>query len=201
MGIKEIILATKNKGKVKEFKQMLMGSGLDYEVLSLLDLTSFPTIIEDGLSFQENAFKKAEAVCVKTGLLTIADDSGLEVDYLDGAPGIHSARFFGVHADDQKNNAKLLHLLRGVPKDKRTARFRCVICIMPPTLEAYYTEGVCEGLIGEKPRGNNGFGFDPLFYLPQYQQTMAELDPKVKNKISHRAVAFKKAIEVLTSCY
>ncbi|MEW6622570.1 MAG: XTP/dITP diphosphatase [Bacillota bacterium] len=195
--IEKIVLATQNKGKVKEFTEMLEANDLNVQVISLLEIEDVPEIVEDGSSFKENAYIKAHKICLHTGLLTLADDSGLEVDYLNGAPGIHSARFAGEPKNDQKNNEKLLRLLEGVPSDGRTARFKCAICVMFPGGDFYETEGVCEGVIASSPKGSNGFGFDPLFYLPQYGLTMAQLSSEEKNKISHRAKAFAKAIEIL----
>jgi XTP/dITP diphosphohydrolase len=194
----KIILATKNKGKVREFTAMLKQYNLDnFNVISLLDINTLPEIIEDGKTFQENAYIKAKTICDYTNNITIADDSGLEVDYLNGAPGIYSARFAGEPKSDKRNNEKLLSLLDGVPREKRTARFRCSICIMTPSGEYYETDGVCEGIIDIEPKGEKGFGFDPLFYLTEYGKTMAELEPEIKNQISHRAKAFQKAVEIL----
>ena len=197
MSNKKIILATQNKGKVKEFKELLQEAVIDVQVVSLFDISSVPVIVEDGTTFKENAFKKAMLVCSHTGLVALADDSGLEVDYLKGEPGVHSARFAGETADDQSNNQKLLKMLEGVSYEKRTARFKCAICVMTPSGAYYETEGTCEGIIGTVLKGENGFGYDPLFYIPEQQATMAELPVAIKNKISHRAVAFEKAIELV----
>ena len=197
MSNKKIILATQNKGKVKEFKELLQEKVIDVEVVSLFDISPVPVIVEDATTFKENAFKKAMIVCSHTGLVTLADDSGLEVDYLKGEPGVHSARFAGEAADDQANNQKLLKMLEGVSYEKRTARFKCAICVMTPSGVYYETEGTCEGIIGTAAKGENGFGYDPLFYIPEQQATMAELPAAIKNKISHRAVAFEKAIELV----
>ncbi|NPV27175.1 MAG: XTP/dITP diphosphatase [Firmicutes bacterium] len=190
-----IVLATKNLGKIREFAELL--AGWPVRVLSIRDWPDLPEIIEDGATFAENALKKARAVCQHTGLLALADDSGLEVDYLGGAPGVLSARFAGEPIDDDRNNRKLLTLLEGVPLEQRTARFRCVIAIVTPTSESFLTEGICEGIIGQELAGTGGFGYDPLFYLPAYGRTMAQLSLEVKNSISHRAKALREASRVL----
>lgn len=191
----KIFLATKNSGKIQELKKML--SQRKFEVKSTKDYPGLPDIEEDGDTFKENAVKKARAAAELTGMLSLADDSGLEVDFLDGAPGVHSARFAGEERSDEANNRKLLMLLNGVPEEKRTARFRCVVAIAEPQGRVYTTEGVCKGIIITKPTGRGGFGYDPLFYVPEYKCTLAEMDMGLKNKISHRGQAVKKAVELL----
>lgn len=191
----KIVLATGNQGKIKELKAIL--SDLDVDVLSLQDFPEIEEIIEDGLTFKDNAVKKAKAVTEAVGLIAVADDSGLEVDCLAGAPGIYSARFAGEGKSDLENNLKLLSLLKDVPDEKRTARFRCVIAVSTPCGELHTAEGACEGIIGRELKGTKGFGYDPLFFLPEYNQTFAELDPGVKNKISHRGRALAKAKIIL----
>ncbi len=191
----KVVLATGNQGKVKELIEIL--SDLDVEVLSLKDFPEIGDIVEDGNSFAENAIIKAKAVCEAAGLISLADDSGLEVDYLNGAPGIYSARFAGEGRNDIDNNMKLLSLLSDVPLQKRTARFKCVIAICTPEGETYTAEGTCEGIVGFEMKGEKGFGYDPLFYLPEYDRTFAELNPDIKNKISHRGRAVAKAKNVL----
>jgi len=163
----------------------------DVELLSLADFPSFPEVIEDGQSFLENALKKAKAASSYTGETTLADDSGLEVDALGGKPGILSARFSGADADDDKNNMKLLEVMKGVPAEKRGAAFRCVLVLFRPGGEYDVFEGVLRGRIAEKPRGSQGFGYDPVFIVPEYQLTVAELAPDVKNQISHRGKALR----------
>ncbi len=193
-----IVLATGNKGKLKEFKELIYSEGIkNVNLFSLEDFDNIPDIKEDGNTFKDNAYKKAAAIFNNTKLLTIADDSGLEVDYLDGAPGVYSARFAGEPKSDENNNEKLLGLLQKIPFDKRTARFKCAISIIDTNNNSYFVEGSCEGYISKEPRGNNGFGYDPLFYLPQHKKTMAQLSAEEKNKISHRAQAFEKAAEIL----
>ncbi|SHJ39940.1 XTP/dITP diphosphatase [Desulfofundulus thermosubterraneus] len=191
----KLVLATRNPGKVRELSQLL--SPLGYEVVSLEQYPGMPEITEDGATFKDNAVKKATAVARYTGQMALADDSGLEVDYLGGAPGVHSARFAGAGHDDRANNEKLLRLLAGVPPEKRTARFRCVVAVATPEGRVFTAEGICEGVIADKPRGEGGFGYDPLFYVPSYGKTFAELDPAVKNRISHRGRALVLMREIL----
>ncbi len=190
----KVVLASGNRGKIRELKALL--ADLEIEVLSLHDFPEIGEIVEDGLTFRDNAVKKASAVTDVTGLVVVADDSGLEVDCLAGVPGVHSARFAGEGKSDLDNNRKLLSLMEGVPEEKRTARFRCVIAISTPCGELYTVEGTCEGRISRAMKGEQGFGYDPLFYLPEYGRTFAELDPAVKNEISHRgrALALAKVI-------
>lgn len=191
----KLVLATRNRGKVRELGELVSPFG--YEVVSLDHYPGVPEIIEDGTTFKENAVKKATTVARLTGQLALADDSGLEVDYLGGAPGVYSARFAGEGHDDRANNEKLLRLLEGVPPEKRTARFRCVVAVATPQGQVFTAEGSCEGIIAVEPRGEGGFGYDPLFYLPGYGKTFAQLDPAEKNRISHRARALALAREIL----
>ncbi|MBA2132639.1 XTP/dITP diphosphatase [Capillibacterium thermochitinicola] len=185
-----LVLASRNKGKLKELKMLL--AGLPWAISSLADFPEVPEVEEDGTTFRENALKKATFVAKHLQMWALADDSGLEVDYLNGAPGVYSARFAGVHGDDAKNNEKLLALLAGVPWAQRTARFRCALAFVSPEGVAWTTEGTCEGFIALAPKGEGGFGYDPLFYLPEYDRTMAELPEEEKNRISHRAVAMRQ---------
>lgn len=191
----KLLLATNNRGKIREITKLLAPHGI--ETVSLGDFPDIGEIEEDGSTFRENAVKKASVTCERTGLAALADDSGLEVDYLDGAPGVHSARFAGEEKDDEANNKKLLSLLEGVPLERRTARFRCVMAIAVPGGWVYTAEGTCEGVIALEPRGSGGFGYDPLFYLPEYGKTLAELDLETKNKISHRGRALAGALDIL----
>ncbi|NLC53335.1 MAG: XTP/dITP diphosphatase [Firmicutes bacterium] len=185
-----LVLASRNKGKIKELKMFL--AGLPWQIPSLSDFPEVPEVAEDGANFRENALKKASAVAKALQIWALADDSGLEVDYLNGAPGVYSARFAGEHGNDAKNNEKLLALMKGVPWGERTARFRSALAFVSPEGVAWTTEGTCEGIITLAPRGEGGFGYDPLFYLPEYDLTMAELSEEKKNQISHRAVAMRK---------
>jgi XTP/dITP diphosphohydrolase len=185
----KIILATTNQGKVKELIKLLEDSNL--EVLTLKDFPEIPEVIEDGNTFEENALKKAKTIFNLTGLITIADDSGLEVDYLNGQPGIYSARFAGEDCITENNNKKLLEMLINVPYEKRTAQFKCVIAIVGNNITKTF-DGTCKGIILESSRGSNGFGYDPLFFYEPEQKTFAELSSDIKNTISHRANAFKQ---------
>ncbi|MQL51124.1 XTP/dITP diphosphatase [Desulfofundulus thermobenzoicus] len=191
----ELVLATRNPGKVRELSQML--APLGYEVVSLDRYPGVPEIVEDGATFKDNAVKKAATVARHTGRLALADDSGLEVDYLGGAPGVYSARFAGEGHNDRANNEKLLNLLSGVPAEKRSARFRCVVAVATPDGRVFTAEGTCEGVITTEPRGEGGFGYDPLFLVPEYGKTFGELEPAVKNRISHRGRALALAREIL----
>ncbi len=195
--MKQAVLATKNKGKIKELKDLLKDFNL--EIISLDKFSDkIGKIIEDGQSFFENAMKKAKTVAEKTGLLAIADDSGLEVDALKGRPGIYSARFAGENASDEENNQKLLEELKNIPEEKRTARFKCVIVAYKPDGTWISVEGTCEGKITFAPRGNYGFGYDPIFQPKGYDKTMAELTSEEKNKISHRGNALRKLKEKIS---
>lgn len=194
----KLVIATANQGKLKEIKLLINSSFKNsIEVLSLSNYPDLPDVIEDGKTFKENAAKKAKIVAAATGCIALADDSGLEVDYLKGAPGVHSARFAGKAQNDQANIEKLLRLMEGVTMERRTARFRCVIAIATPKQQLFTAEGTCTGFISLMPRGKKGFGYDPVFYVPRYNKTFAELDLEIKNKISHRARALVKAINIL----
>ena len=174
---------------------MLADLGID--LFSLNDYPEIPEIVEDGKSFLENALKKGRTVAEATGEIVLADDSGLEVDALRGAPGIYSARYAGNDADDLQNNRKLLHDLKGVPAANRGATFRCVLVLYPPNGRYEAFEGRWEGRIAEEPVGKGGFGYDPVFFLPGEGMTVAQLSPEVKNRVSHRAQAFAKLKERL----
>lgn len=191
----KIILATQNQGKVRELRELLVDE--EIEVLSLLDIPDWEDVEENGETFVDNAALKAREAVRRTGLIALADDSGLEVDALDGAPGVYSARYAGEPKDDERNNDKLLHLLETIPEDKRTARFRCALVMATPFGEEYLTEGAVEGRILSQRRGSDGFGYDPVFYLPEFARTMAELTLTEKNTLSHRAQAFRKVIPIL----
>ena len=191
----QILLATNNKGKVKELAELLKDEPV--QILSLADKPEIKDIEENGKTFAENALVKARTACKLAKMITLADDSGLEVDALDGAPGVYSARYAGEPKNDQRNNEKLLADLQNTAEPHRTARFRCCLAIVTPEGEEALTEGTVEGKILFEPRGSGGFGYDPLFYLPAYGKTMAELEIEEKNKISHRAQAFRKAVPIL----
>jgi XTP/dITP diphosphohydrolase len=190
-----IVLASRNQGKIKEIRMMF--SDLGIALLSLNDCPGIPEIVEDGKSFLENAVKKAKVVAESTGEIVLADDSGLEVDALGGAPGILSARYAGQDADDRQNIRKLLRDMKGIPPESRGAAFRCLLVLYPADGRYEAFEGRWEGMIAEKPVGLDGFGYDPIFFLPGERVTVAQLSSEVKNRISHRAQAFAKLKERL----
>lgn len=187
---KTIVIATRNPGKAKEFTKIFAEKG--YHVKTLLDYPELPDVEETGKTFEENARLKAETIAEILKQPVLADDSGLIVDALDGRPGIYSARFAGEPTNDAANNAKLLHELTGVPKEKRTATFHCTLVFAAPDKESLVVEGEWSGEIGTIPRGDHGFGYDPLFFVPEEQQTAAELSDERKNEISHRGKAVAK---------
>ena len=190
----KILVATTNSGKASEFKVML---DMDIEWVSLADFPDIIEVPEDGATFAENARAKAVGYSKQTGLWTVADDSGLVVDALGGAPGVHSARFSGEKSEsgqllDYKNMTKVLELLESVPSEKRTARFNCNVCLADGDDILIETCGKLAGAIAEKEMGENGFGYDPIFFVPSLQKTVAQLNAEEKNTISHRAEAVKK---------
>ncbi len=187
----KVILASGNKHKLEEIQEIL--KDFQYELVTMHDagLVDYE-IIEDGDTFEANSLIKAEAVLKELGLPTIADDSGLEVDALDGAPGVYSARYSGEHADYKANNVKLLKALQGVADDKRTARFVTVLTMLFPNGDQIVVRGEVEGVIGHEEVGDNGFGYDPLFIVPEHKKTFAQLASNEKNAISHRANALRK---------
>ena len=193
--MRELIIATTNAGKLREIEGLL--KDLDFKITSLSDYPDAPKIEEDGKTFAQNALKKAATIALYTGKLTLGEDSGLEVAALDNAPGIYSARFSGTGATDKKNNAKLLRMLRGVPLKRRQARYRCFAALADGRGIIDVVSGTCAGLIALRGRGKNGFGYDPLFFLPRYNKTFGELDPAIKTRISHRARALVKIKKIL----
>jgi len=190
-----VVLASNNKGKLKELGELLAGQQM--QVLAQGEFET-PEAVEDGLTFVENAIKKARNAAKHSGLPAIADDSGLEVDALDGAPGIYSARYAG-DGGDAANNAKLLEALKDVPDEKRTARFQCVMVFMRHAKDPtpIICQGTWDGMILRNPQGANGFGYDPLFFVPQENTTAAELPADVKNAQSHRGQALRKLLEAM----
>lgn len=186
---KTIIIATHNKGKAKEFKSLFDEYG--YNIKTLHDFPEIGEVPETGDSFSENALQKAATISEKLNTIVLADDSGLEVDALDGQPGIYSARYAGEHGNDQKNNEKLLKKLKNVSEEKRKANFHCTLALVGPEREPLFVEGNIEGYILFEPQGENGFGYDPLFYIPAFNKSMGELTDEEKNKISHRAIAIE----------
>jgi XTP/dITP diphosphohydrolase len=191
----DLVIATYNRHKVREIAQIL--SDLPIRITSLSDLPQRIAIEETGATFSENAAHKALTVAPLVEGIVLADDSGLEVDALGGEPGIFSARYAGPRATDLLNNKKLLAALEGVPWEKRNARFHCVVALVDEHRQVHYAEGTCEGIIAFEPTGEQGFGYDPLFFLPEYGMTMAQVSSSVKNRISHRARALNKAREIL----
>lgn len=196
-----LLIATSNLGKAKEIEHALAGVSQDL-LIKIKTLKDFPHITppeETGKTFFENAFLKAKYYSEKTGLLCLADDSGLEVEALGGAPGIYSSVYAGDKASDEENNRKLLEELKEIPMEKRKARFVCVMVLYHPSGKFLATEGIWDGFIAFETRGTLGFGYDPLFLVPEYnyQKTAAELPTEEKNKISHRGKALKKMLELL----
>jgi XTP/dITP diphosphohydrolase len=192
---REVVIATHNEGKLREIKDILAPWG--FNILSLKDFPWIREIIEDGSTFAENAAKKAREVARQTGRLAIADDSGLVVDALQGKPGVFSSRYGGDKATDEQKFQKLLAEMSEIPEGKRQAAFVCTLAVATPQGEVELLEGRCRGQIAFAPRGKHGFGYDPIFFLPELGKTMAELDPEVKNRISHRARALEKLKELL----
>lgn len=186
----KIVLASRNEKKLEELKRIL--KDLEIEILSLKDFPSLQEVIEDGLTFEENALKKARYVSMMTGLPALADDSGLEVEALGGAPGVFSARYAGENATDEENIDKLLSALRNVPFSERKARFVCCIALVYPNGEEYIFKGEIKGFISETPRGHQGFGYDPIFQPEGHNRTFAEMSQQEKDAISHRSKALKK---------
>ena len=189
----KIFLATKNTGKINEFKRLVDGKNI--EVLSILDSEDIPEVEEDGETFEENSQKKAVEIAKYLNMCTISDDSGLCVNYLDGAPGVYSARYSGENADDSKNMDKLLKDLEGV--NERAAKFVSVVSLARPDGSVYSYRGEADGEIMHERHGTNGFGYDPIFYVPEFGCTTAELSEEQKNAVSHRGKALEKMREIL----
>ena len=190
----KILVATTNSGKIAELRQML---AMESQLVSLDEVGPFPEVVEDGATFAENARKKACEYAKSSGLWTVSDDSGLVIDALKGAPGIHSARFCGeTSADrseiDRKNIHKVLELMVGVPPERRTARFVCALCLSDPDEVLIETQGTFEGMITSEPMGGSGFGYDPIFWIPTLKMTVAQLSPEQKNELSHRGQAIRR---------
>ncbi len=197
--MKRIIFATSNEGKMKEVRMIL--NDLNFEVVSLKEAGIVADIIEDGDTFEANAIIKAKEIAKISGEMTLADDSGLEVDYLDKAPGIYSARFLGEDTSYDIKNRYIIDQLAGVQEDKRTARFVCAIACCMPDGKCITTRGTVEGIIGHEQSGSNGFGYDPIFFLPEYGCTSAELSMEKKNEISHRGKALKLMKDIIGEWY
>ena len=193
----QIVIATRNAHKLREISQILKVDGVEF--LSLNDFPECPEAEETGRNFADNALLKAQTAAYHAGCWALADDSGLEVDALQGRPGVLSARYAGEESDAIKNIQKLLAELKDQPPEKRTARFVCTMSLVSNHNRAYFTEGKIEGVITEQPQGQNGFGYDPVFWLPQLGRTMAQLPPEEKNRISHRTLALKKMAPLIAS--
>ncbi|MEW6142255.1 MAG: XTP/dITP diphosphatase [Chloroflexota bacterium] len=191
----KLLLATSNRGKLLEFQHLFPGS--HFELVTPADLELDLEVAENGTTYAENASLKALAFARASGLITLADDSGLEVDALGGEPGIQSARYAGEGAGDRDRVARLLSRLQDIPWEKRTAHFRCVIAVAAPSGRVDFAEGSCNGIITFEPKGASGFGYDPVFYFPKYGKTMAELPIELKNRISHRGRAAVAALPVI----
>jgi XTP/dITP diphosphohydrolase len=190
-----ILIATTNQGKVAEIRSLV--KGLPTEFLSLADLPDIPEVIEDGTTFEENALKKAREIAQATGMVTLADDSGLCVDALNGRPGVHSARYAGENASDEDKYRRILKEMQDVSDSERSARFVCALALVAPNGEGIIFQGVCEGLITQEPRGSSGFGYDPIFYFEEAGCTFAEMDRQTKNQVSHRGHALRQFAEFL----
>ncbi len=195
----ELVVATKNKKKLQEIKDIL--AGLDLRIVSLADYPDSPRIVENGRTFKANAVKKAAKIARATGKLTLGEDSGLCVDALGGAPGIYSSRFSGKDKSDLKNNLKLLQLLDGMPLRKRKAHYVCSVALADKSGVIGVREGICSGLIGFEMKGKAGFGYDPLFIIPKYKKTFAQLGLRIKHKMSHRYRALTKIKPLLAASY
>jgi XTP/dITP diphosphohydrolase len=196
----DLLVATTNQGKFAEVQAFL--KGLPLRIVSLSDLVNPPAVAEDGDSFEANALKKARSLARFSGMMTLADDSGIEVDALGGAPGIYSARYAGAEGDDDANNLKLLRELTGVPEAKRTGRFVCALALCVPDAggwKEWTVRECCDGRIAFARKGTNGFGYDPLFFYPPFGKTFGEIDRETKATVSHRGKALKKLAEMLPS--
>jgi XTP/dITP diphosphohydrolase len=195
----DLLVATTNRGKLAEVEDFF--KHLPMHIIGVPDLEDPPKVVEDGATFEENALKKARTFAEWSGYYTLADDSGLEVDALNGQPGIHSARFAGDEADDDTNNQKLLDRLKHVPEEKRSARFVCALALCAPRSRGgkeWIVRETCEGTIGLAARGKNGFGYDPLFLFPLFGMTFGQIDRQKKARVSHRGKALKKLTQVLS---
>jgi XTP/dITP diphosphohydrolase len=195
---RKILIATANKGKFREIAAVMADLPVDWICLS--DLAPIDEPIEDGKTFAENARLKARYYAAATGMWALADDSGLDVDALGGAPGVYSARYAGEPSNDRANNAKMVRELAGVPPERRTARFRCAIALASPERILAEAEGKIEGVIIDEPRGYNGFGYDPHFFVPSLGKTTAEIAPEHKNSISHRGNALRAIRPAIERC-
>lgn len=193
--MKKIIFATTNQGKVREVKMMM--EGFDVELYTMKEAGINVDIVEDGTTFEENAIIKAKTIMEMTGEIALADDSGLEVDYLDGAPGIYSARFLGEDTPYEEKNAYIIDRLKEAKGKERSARFVCAMAAAFPNGDVLTCKGTIEGLIAYEQKGKNGFGYDPIVYVPEFEMTTGEMSPELKNSISHRGKALEQMKEIL----
>lgn len=191
----KIIFATGNQGKMKEIRQIM--ADMDVEIVSMKEAGIFTDIEENGTTFEENALIKARAIAKESGEIVLADDSGLEIDYLDKAPGVLSARYLGEDTPYSVKNGHILDLLKDVPRERRTARFVCSIAAVFPNGKEFTTYSTIEGEIAYESAGENGFGYDPIFFVPEFNKTTAQLSPEEKNRISHRGKALTMMKEIL----
>lgn len=193
--MKKIIFATTNKNKIREVNMMM--EGFDVELVPMADMGIDVEIEETGTTFEENAIIKAKAICEMTGEIALADDSGLEVDYLDGAPGVYSSRFLGEDTPYEIKNDYIIEKLKDAKGKERSARFACAMAMVFPNGDVETCYGTIEGLIGYEQKGTNGFGYDPIVYVPEYEMTTGEMTPQLKNSISHRGKALEQMKEVM----
>ena len=191
----KVLIATTNQGKVQEIRNLV--KGLPALFLSLSEVPGIPEVVEDGATFEENALKKARMMAYSTGMVTLADDSGLCVDALDGRPGVHSARYAGDNASDEEKYLRVLEEMADVPDPARSARFVCAVALVAPDGEENLFRGVCEGRITREPQGSSGFGYDPIFYFEEAGCTFAQMDQESKNRVSHRGRALRQFAEFL----
>ena len=197
-----VVVASRNRHKLREIGVLLAEAGLGWILVTIDEVAPQCTLVEDEPSFEGNALAKARQAAVATGLPALADDSGIEVDALAGAPGVFSARWSGEPCDDARNNRKMLTELAGVPPEKRSARYRCVAAFVDPGRKHEVARaGACEGRILDTPRGTGGFGYDPLFFIESLGRTMAEISLEEKNQLSHRAAAFRELARALANVY
>jgi len=192
----KLVVASKNKGKIEEIRYVFRN--IPYEIVSMEDIGITDDIEESGTTFEENALIKARYIMNATGIATLADDSGLEVDFLDGAPGVYSSRYAGENATDEEKIQKILSILKGVPFKKRGARFVCVIAVVFSDGREFLSTGTFDGVIAEQPVGENGFGYDPILFVPEQSRTVAQMNEVEKNAVSHRGKALRAMQEQLS---
>jgi XTP/dITP diphosphohydrolase len=193
----KLVIATRNQGKIREIKKILEKNRLNITLLCLEDFPAIGDIPEPGETFEENALYKAKYVSEHTGIFALSDDSGLEVDALQGKPGVYSARFAGPSATDEENNQRLLYMMKDIPLEERGAQFRCAMVLYSPTGDYILTQGIWRGKIALTPKGEGGFGYDPIFIDENLGRTAASLDTETKNNLSHRGIALRKMVKLM----